>query len=70
MLVTKELLSPDWAERLLSWRHSGFNVHSLIQTDTKAEAERMGKYMIRPVVSLERLEYIEPGGPSGLPYRP
>ena len=36
MLVGKELLSPEWAERLLSWRHSGFNVHSLVRTGTKA----------------------------------
>ena len=27
-LVCKQLLSPEWAERLLSWRHTGFNVHS------------------------------------------
>ena len=26
-LVGRELLSPDWAERLLSWPRSGFNVH-------------------------------------------
>jgi hypothetical protein len=30
MLVRKELLSPEWAERILSWRHTGFNVHSRI----------------------------------------
>jgi hypothetical protein len=30
MLVRKELLSPEWAERILSWSHSGFNVHSRI----------------------------------------
>jgi hypothetical protein len=29
-LVHKELLSPEWAERLLSWRHTGFNVHSRV----------------------------------------
>jgi hypothetical protein len=29
MLVGKELLSPEWAERLLSWRHCGFSGHSL-----------------------------------------
>ena len=28
MLVRKELLSPEWTERILSWRHTGFNVHS------------------------------------------
>jgi hypothetical protein len=27
MLVRKALLSPEWAERILSWPHSGFNVH-------------------------------------------
>jgi hypothetical protein len=29
-LVSKGLLSPEWAERILSWRHTGFNVHSHI----------------------------------------
>jgi hypothetical protein len=28
MLVGHKLLSPEWAERLLNWRHTGFNVHS------------------------------------------
>jgi ribosomal protein S27E len=46
-LVRKELLSPEWAERLLSWRHTGFNVHSRVRARTKREAERVGKYMIR-----------------------
>jgi len=65
MLVGKELLSPEWAERLLSWRHSGFNVQSLVRTGTKAEAERVGKYMIRPLFSLERLAFLEPEGKVG-----
>jgi hypothetical protein len=54
-LVHKELLSPQWADRLLSWRHTGFHVHSSIRAKTNEEAERMGKYMIRPLLSLERL---------------
>jgi hypothetical protein len=28
LLVGKGLLSPEWAERILSWRTTGFNVHS------------------------------------------
>jgi len=36
-------------EKILSWRRTGFNVHSLVRTKTKLEAERVGKYMIRPV---------------------
>jgi len=61
-LVRKELLSPEWVERILSWRHTGFNVHSLVRTKTKPEAERVGKYMIRPVLALERLTFLEPAG--------
>ena len=58
-LVQRELLSPEWAERLLSWRHTGFNVHSRVRAKTKKEAERVGKYMIRPLLSLERLSLDE-----------
>jgi len=61
-LVHKELLSPGWAERLLSWRHTGFNVHSRVRARTKREAERVGKYMVRPLLSLERLSLDEREG--------
>ena len=61
-LVGWELLSPEWAERLLSWRHTGFNVHSRVRARTKTEAERVGKYMIRPLLSLERLSFSEKEG--------
>ena len=65
MLVAKELLSREWAERILAWRHSGFNVHSLVRAKTKIEAERVGKYMLRPVLALERLTFLEPEGKVG-----
>jgi ribosomal protein S27E len=61
-LVSKQLLSPEWAERLLSWRHTGFNVHSRVRATTKTEAERVGKYMIRPLLSLQRLSLDEREG--------
>ncbi|MFQ6078917.1 MAG: helix-turn-helix domain-containing protein, partial [Thermodesulfobacteriota bacterium] len=54
-LVHRELLCPEWAERILSWRQTGFSVHSRFRAKTKREAERVGKYMIRPLLSLERL---------------
>jgi hypothetical protein len=58
-------VNSEWAERILSWPHTGFNVHSLVRTKTKIEAERVGKYMIRPLVSLERLTFLEPEGKVG-----
>ncbi|MCJ7588422.1 MAG: hypothetical protein MUQ00_11070 [Candidatus Aminicenantes bacterium] len=51
-LVGKELVSSEWAERLLSWQHTGFSVHSLVRAKTKPEAERVGKYMIRLLLFL------------------
>ena len=67
-LVGRELLSPEWAERLLSWRHTGFSVHSRVRAKTKPEAERVGKYMIRAVLSLERLAFLELEGRVGYRY--
>jgi hypothetical protein len=64
-LIRKELLSPEWPERLLSWRNTGFSVHSLVRAKTKSEAERVGNYMIRPVLSLERLSFLKPEGKVG-----
>ena len=49
-------------ERILSWRHSGFSVHSRVRATTKTEAERVGKYMIRPLLALERLSFLEQEG--------
>ncbi|MCX6563039.1 MAG: transposase zinc-binding domain-containing protein, partial [Candidatus Aminicenantes bacterium] len=34
LLVGKELLSPEWADRILSWPHTGFNVHSRVRAKT------------------------------------
>ncbi|MDH4272539.1 MAG: transposase [Candidatus Aminicenantes bacterium] len=67
-LVRKELLSPEWADRLLSWRHTGFNVHSRVRARTKREAEQVGKYMIRPLLSLERLSLDEREAQVGYRY--
>ena len=58
-LVDNELLSPEWTERIRTFRHTGFNVPSRVRAKTKTKAERVGKYMIRPLLSLERLSLDE-----------
>jgi len=63
-----EWLTPEWDGRILTWRHSGFNVHRLVRAKTKPEAERVGKYMLRPILALERLTLLEGEGKVG--YRP
>ena len=52
----------------VSLRHTGFSVHSRVRAKTKPEAERVGKYMIRPVLALERLMFLEPEGKIGYRY--
>jgi len=59
LLLHKQLINPELVKKILSWRHTGFNVHSKVRAESKEEAERIGKYMIRPILSLRRLSLNE-----------
>jgi Putative transposase len=55
-LVRKQLLVPEWAERVLSWRHTSFNVHSRVRAKLKTEhdllfarEDRSGRFPARLV---------------------
>jgi hypothetical protein len=39
-----------------------------VRAKTKTEAEQVGKYMIRPILALERLTFLEPEGKIGYRY--
>jgi len=67
-LLRKELVSEALVEKIMGWRHSGFSVHSKVKARTRPEAERVGKYMIRPLLSLERLFPDEREGKVGYWY--
>ena len=62
LLLGEELISEALVEKIMGWRHSGFSVHSKVRAQTRKEAERVGKYMIRPLFSLERLSLDEREG--------
>jgi hypothetical protein len=62
LLLREELISEEMVEKILHWRHSGFSVHSRVRAVSKREAERVGKYMIRSLLSLERLSFLEKEG--------
>jgi len=62
LLLREELISEAMVEKIMGWRHSGFSVHSQVRAKTREEAERVGKYMIRPLLSLERLSFSEKEG--------
>jgi len=62
MLLRKKLIGLPLVQEILGWRHTGFNVHSQVRAQTKSEAETVGKYMIRPLLSLKRLFFDETAG--------
>jgi ribosomal protein S27E len=62
LLLRKKLIGLSLVQKILCWRHTGFNVHSQVRAQTKGEAERVGKYMIRPLLSLKRLFFDEATG--------
>lgn len=46
-------------DKLMSWNHSGFNVHidSVISPDNREGGERAARYSVRPPISLEKMQY-------------
>jgi hypothetical protein len=47
---------------ILSWRHTGFNVHSKVRTTTTDDARRVARYMAKPILALKRLSFDEDQG--------
>jgi len=62
LLLQEKLIGLPLVEKILRWRHTGFSVHTQVKAETKRETERVGKYMIRPLLSLKRLFFDERGG--------
>jgi hypothetical protein len=60
-LKAEGLLSDERTRLLLSWRHSGFSVHTSVNVppDDRDGLERLARYLLRPPVSLERLRVDE-----------
>ncbi|MCK4420411.1 transposase [candidate division WOR-3 bacterium] len=57
LLLHKQLINLTLVQKILRWRHTGFHVHSKVRARSKKEAEQVGKYMIRPILSLKRLSF-------------
>jgi hypothetical protein len=58
LLRDEGLLSEERIALLLSWRHSGFSVHNSVTVaagDTAA-IERLGRYLLRSPVAVERMQ--------------
>ena len=60
MLLRKHLITQEIVRKLLCWRHSGFSVHGAVRgVEDRQGAVRLGRYMIRCPIVLERLRWSE-----------
>ena len=59
MLQEEGLLTEERTELLLSWRHTGFSVHNRVRVEPEdgAAVERLARYIMRPPISLERMQW-------------
>ncbi len=57
LLVERGKIGQEVVESLLSWRHSGFSVHAGVRVEEKPSAARLGRYMARCPIVLDRLEW-------------
>jgi len=59
MLQEEGLLTEERTELLLSWRHTGFSVHNRVRVEPEDHpaVERLARYIMRPPISLERMQW-------------
>ena len=59
LLQNEGLLTEERTELLLSWRHSGFSVHNRVRVEPEdgPAVERLARYIMRPPISLERMQW-------------
>jgi len=62
LLVSRDLISAEIADKILSWRHTGFGVHSKVRATTLEDARRVARYMAKPILALGRLAFDEDQG--------
>jgi len=59
LFLSKGLLNPDFARKLLSWRHSGFSIESGTRIYDQEARQALSQYIVRPPLSLEKIHWDE-----------
>ncbi len=57
LLVDRKLLNDEFAENLLSWRHSGFSIDNSVRILDATAQENLAEYISRPPISLKKIRY-------------
>ena len=54
LFVEKELINDDFAQNMLSWKHSGFSIDNSVRMLDRKSQESIGQYIARPPLSLTK----------------
>jgi len=57
LLVDRRLLAEDFAQNLLSWKHSGFSIDNSVRILDESAQESLAEYIARPPISLRKIRY-------------
>jgi hypothetical protein len=57
LFLSKGLLNPDFAGKLLNWRHSGFSIESGTRIYDQEARQALSQYIVRPPLSLEKIHW-------------
>jgi hypothetical protein len=57
LFLSKGLLNPDFARKLLSWRHSGFSIESGTRTYDQEARQALSQYIVRAPLSREKIHW-------------
>ena len=53
----KKLLTEQFAQNLLAWKHSGFSIDNSVRILDERSRENLAQYLARPPVSLKKIHY-------------
>jgi hypothetical protein len=57
LFLSKGLLNPDFARKLLSWRHSGFSIESGTRIYDQEARQALSQYIVRAPLSQEKIHW-------------
>ena len=57
LLLDRKLLNEEFAENLLSWRHSGFSIDNSVRILDERSQENLAEYISSPPISLKKIRY-------------
>ena len=56
-LVDRKLVNKEFAQNLLCWHHSGFDIDNSVRILDEQSQESLAEYICQPPISLKKIRY-------------